>query len=163
MTPIEIEKSLAEIVMERERIVDEKLKVLDKSAKTEKKALMIEKGMYSLCVHAGLLYNTIGERDHCIQIKSTRMLNHMKLSPNVKEVFEKADQEEKLRMTAALYGELWMTDQFVVTYRSQLAKAKESGETALCFELKIKLEALESALDDWKNWRHQNGIYADLV
>lgn len=163
MTPVAIEKALAEIVLEKERMVDEKLKGLDKSAKTEKKALMIEKGMYSLCVHAGLLYNTIGERDHCIQIKSTRMLNHMKLCPNVKEVFEKADQDERLRMTAALYGELWMTDQFVVTYRSQLAKAKECGETALCFELKIKLEALESALSAWKYWRHQNGIYADLV
>ena len=63
MTPIEIEKALAEIVLEKERIVDEKLRVLDKGAKTEKKALMIEKGMYSLCLHAGLLYNAMGETE----------------------------------------------------------------------------------------------------
>ena len=38
MTPVAIEKALAEIALEKQRIVDEKLKELDKGAKTEKKS-----------------------------------------------------------------------------------------------------------------------------
>ncbi len=163
MTPIEIEKALAEIVLDKERAADEKLKALDKNAKTEKKALMIEKGMYSLCLRAGLLYNTIGEREHCIELKSRRMLNFMRMFPEVKETYESADGEEKLRMTAALYGEIWMADQFVLMYRSQLSRAEAAGETALTFELKLKLDAVESVLAAWREWRRENNVYPELA
>ncbi|MBE6638618.1 MAG: hypothetical protein E7616_04070 [Ruminococcaceae bacterium] len=165
MTPIEIEKALAEIVLEKERIVDEKLRVLDKGAKTEKKALMIEKGMYSLCLHAGLLYNAMGEteRAKCIEIKSRRMPYFMRMFPEIKKAYESADCEEKLHMTAALYGEIWMKEQFVLMYRSQLSRAEAAGETALIFELGLKLDAVESVLAAWKEWRRENNVYPELA
>ena len=159
MKPIEIEKALAEVVIAREMDCKQRMQRLAPEAKTEKKALLIEQGMYSLCLHAGLLYNNLGERDRCIAIKCTRMPKFLKGVPELRGAFQSAAPAEQLRMTAALYGEVWMRDQFLRNYRTELRLAREKGSADRVFELQIKTAVVESVLADWQRWRVEHGVY----
>ncbi|MBQ8431381.1 MAG: hypothetical protein IJX28_00705 [Clostridia bacterium] len=159
MTAIEIESALAEIVLARKNACDQKLQTLDQSAKTERKALMIEQGMYSLCLHAGLLYNVLGERGKVIATKCNRMPKFLKEYPKLLDHFQKSAHEEQLKMTAALYGEVWMDSQFLKNYRTELKVAQTKGSAANVFELQIKTAVVESVLADWRRWRKEQGVY----
>lgn len=163
MTAIEIERALAEVVIERKRVCDQKLQMLEKCAKTERKALLIEQGMYSLCLRAGLLYNVLGEREKTIAIKCSRMPKFLKKYPKLLDRFQKSSHEEQLRMTAALYGDVWMDSQFLKNYRTELKVAQDRGSAADVFELQIKTAVVESVLADWKMWRVQHDVYSDAM
>ncbi len=159
MKPIEIEKALAEVVIAREMDCKQRIQSLPPEAKTEKKALLIEQGMYSLCLHAGLLYNVLGGREKVIATKCNRMPKFLKEYPKLLDRFQKSADEEQLKMTAALYGEVWMRAQFLRNYRTELRLAREKGSADQMFELQIKTAVVESVLSDWQRWRVEHGIY----
>ena len=162
MTPVEIEKALADIVIARDNACKEKIKMLSPDKQTEKKALSIESGMYSLCLRGGLFYNQNDDRAKAIALKNTRMPNLTGKYPTLKQYYSSADDAEKIRLTAALYGEVWLEDQFVSIYRTELDKAEKHGDAAKIFENRIKYEAVRSVLAEWKSWRRDSGIYPEL-
>lgn len=162
MTPVEIEKALADIVIARKNACREKLDTLTSEKKTEKKALLIEGGMYDLCLNAGLVYNGT-DRERVLAVKSTRMMRWLGKYPEFGARFDSADGEEKLKMTAALYGEAWMEDQFAARYKSELDAAVQAGDAEEVFGIRLKIDVVKSVLDAWQKWRVENGIYPDFV
>jgi len=165
MTAVQIEKALAEIVIDRKNACAAKIQKLPREAVTEKKALLVEEGMYSLCLNAGLLYHTTGSRENVIANKCRRMPVFVKKSPDpaLEGCFSAVDSEEKLRMTAALYGEVWMWDQILCKYRRELAEAEAHEDAAAIPECRIKVQVIASVLSDWQKWRVENNIYPDLA
>ena len=163
LTNVEIEKALADIVLRKDAECKEKIAQLPKDARLEKKALMIECGMYSLCLHAGLLYNVLGDRDKVIATKCKRMPKFMEHFPKLKEYWKSASDEEKLTLTAALYGEIWMYDQFVTVYQKEFDTAREENNAESILETRIKLGAVKQVLMEWSVWRIQNDLYRGLL
>ena len=58
MTDIEIDKALIDILAEKKQACEARLAAIPKENKTEKKALHLELGMYTLCQNAEWLRNT---------------------------------------------------------------------------------------------------------
>ena len=163
MTSIEIENALINIVIEKDKECGEKVSGLSENKRTEKKALMVEKGMYSLCLRAGLLYNNADEdRERAVGMKKQRLPRFFGCYPALSEFYQTSDEEEKTKLAAALYGEIWMESQFLRPYREELKSAEDSGDVRESFELKIKIEVLRSVLKEWKEWRKKNGLYPEL-
>lgn len=162
MTIVEIEEALANIIIERENACKKKIISLTDKYQNEKKALMIECGMYSLCLRAGLVYNNLSNREKTIALKKMRFPNHLNKYSSLSEYFSNANDEEKLRLTAALYGEVWIEDQILGSYQTELAEAKKNKDAKRSFEFKIKVKVVESVLSEWKNWRVKNGIYPEF-
>lgn len=163
LTNVEIEKALADIVLRKDAECKEKIAQLPKEARLEKKALMIERGMYSLCLHAGLLYNVLGDRDKVIATKCKRMPKFMEHFPKLKEYWSSASEKERLTLTAALYGEIWMYDQFVTVYQKEFDTAREENNAEAIFETRIKLGVVKQVLVYWSVWRIQNDLYRGLL
>ncbi len=164
MTCEQIRKMMADVVIQKQNLCHSTIDKLTNESKTEKKALMIEKGMYDLCLNGGLLYNaSLNDPDAVTKLRLRRMNNMLQRFLPLLKHFQKADQEEQLRMTAALEGEIWMLDQILMPYRKELSLAKESGDAEQIFELNIKTSVVEAVLNDWKNLRHKYGLYTDLT
>lgn len=163
MTPIEIEKALAETVLARIEDINKKIKATDSANQTEKKTLALIKGIYELCLNGGMLWKA-PDRSKQIEFKADlfpRFALNCGLS-DVHKIFISAEKDERLRLTAALYGEIWMSDRILPKYQAELTAARNNGDVKAEFEAKIKLEAVLEILSAWQSWRIANGIYADL-
>lgn len=163
MTPIEIEKELAEIVLARIEDINQKIKATGNTNPTEKKALALIRGIYELCLNGGMLWKA-SDRNKQIEFKATlfpRFALNQGLS-NIHKAFMSAEKDEKLNLTAALYGEIWMSNQILPKYQAELTTAQNNGDVKAEFEAKIKLEAIGEILSAWQNWRVVNGVYADI-
>ena len=163
LSPIEIEKALAEISISMCKGCADRISALPENSKIEKKAIQIEMGMYSMGHRAAIRYNTIGSREDCIRIKSNHFLPIMDEFPKLKEVYEAADDAERQRLTAALYGEVWMIKEYHEPNKAEFERARTSGDAKKIFEMNIKVGAIETLLSRWKEWRVKNGIYADIL
>ncbi|MBR4882125.1 MAG: hypothetical protein IKU19_09325 [Clostridia bacterium] len=133
--------------------------------KTERKALLLEQGMYSLSLRAGLMYMTLSEdkaRD-VIKVRQGVFERITKESyPEIYSLYEGLDEDEKQRMVSALQGEVFLRTQ---TYSKDMAELEYAQSNGLCdkvFELKIKTGALKNVFSAWKAWRIETGIYPDV-
>ena len=163
MTNAEIINALADIVLKKESECKAKIAALPKESVLEKKALMIEMGMYNLCLRAGLLYNTLGSIDNAVKVKCSRMPRFVKRFPKLAEYWNCADDEEKLKLTAALYGEVWMYDQIVIQYQEEYDTATSENDAEKIFEARIKLGVVKQVLSNWHVWRIQHDIYRGIL
>ena len=75
MTATEINQAMAEIALQKVKDCEERLKETPKDNKSERKAIQIELGMYSLCLRAGLLYYTTEGKTNTVQIRKNRFMN----------------------------------------------------------------------------------------
>ena len=163
MTALEINKVMAEIALQRVKDCEERLKETPKDNKSERKAIQIELGMYSLCLRAGLLYYTTEGKTNTVQIRKNRFMNiSLKSFPSIAQIYEKASEEEKLCMVAALQGEMFMRDQMYNGYISELEQAKAAGDAQRNFEFSIKTGSLEVIFEAWEEWRISNNIYPHM-
>lgn len=160
MTPIEIERALAQIVIAKNEECKRKLASVDKQNLTERKALALESGIYDLCLNGGLLLAN-KDREAALRLKMRVLPNFIKRYPDLQAKFEQADENEKLRIVASLYGEIWMFDQIVLKYQNELEKATACNDAKGVFEANLKLDVVKDVLDDWQNWRKENGVYAE--
>lgn len=163
MTPVEIEKALAEIVLARIEDINQKIKATDSTNPTEKKTLALIRGIYELCLNGGMLWKA-PDRSKQIEFKANlfpRFAQSQGLS-NVHKIFMSAEKDERLNLTAALYGEIWMCDQILPKYQAELTAAQNNGDVKAEFEAKIKLEAVREILFAWQSWRVANGVYANI-
>ena len=160
MTYLEIDKALFEITRQKRDDCKAKLDAVSKANATERKALQIEHGMYSFCNAAGFLPGY--DRNKAILTRK-RILNRMILKhPKLNDLYQKLDEDEKLRFVAAWQAELFIRDQWLGAQRAELAAAEASSDTKRVFEFKIKICAVENMFAAWEAWRKENGIYLNL-
>ena len=163
MTALEIDKVMAEIALHKVKECEERLAETPKDNKSERKAIQIELGMYSLCLRAGLLYYTTPVNMDTVQVRKNRFMNiSLKTFPKIAQIYEKSSEEEKLRIVAALQGEMFMRDQMYIGYVSELEQAKASGDSKRIFEFTIKTGALNVIFDAWEEWRISNNVYPHM-
>ena len=165
MNAIEIYKAQEEIALEKYNECKARLAQTADENKTEKKALHIELGMYSLCLRAGLFDRGGTAPDHAetaLEHRNKIMPRIIAKYPRINTLFRTLTAEERGKFISAIQAELYMRDQIYKTYLEQLEEAKEAGDAAGVFELKIKTGELESVFDAWEAWRTANGIYPNM-
>ncbi|MBQ8863071.1 MAG: hypothetical protein IJ021_10110 [Clostridia bacterium] len=165
MNAIEIYKAQEEIALEKYNECKARLAQTAEESKTEKKALYIELGMYSLCLRAGLFDRGGTAPDHAetaLEHRNKFMPRIIVKYPGINEAFRALGAEEKSRFIAAIQAELYMRDQIYKNYKTELEEAKAVGDAAGIFELQIKTGALESVFTAWEAWRKKTGIYPDV-
>ncbi len=163
MTRYEIDQTMQEIVRAKITECKARLGALPKDNVNERKAVQIELGMYTLCGNAGLLCDINGRddrpRDKFFRLRQGVLHRILSKYPKLHQVFVGLDGDEQLRFVAALQGEIFMRDQIMRDYRTELDAATAAGDAKTVFEFTIKIGAVESVLNAWKAWRMQNDIY----
>ncbi len=170
MKPLEIDRGLSQVMMDKIEESKKKLSTLPREAKTERKAVQIELGMYHLFLDFGQLYdvkqgNTAEEqRIHVLTIREKMMhrLGHLSLFPKIREIYDLADEEEKKRIIAALHGEMNMRAQMYSRYIKEWEAAKQCGDAPQAFETGLKVAVVEEGFRIWEQWRKDNNVYPDM-
>ena len=129
----------------------------------ERKALIIEREMYGLCIRAGrLLYVRKDNREWVLATRQQLIGQILQKYPKFHAVFTQLDEEEKKLFTAALQAEIFMRDQIVHSYYAEFEAANASGDAKTSFELQIKIGGCENVFKAWENWRAENNIYPGM-
>ncbi|MBR6781873.1 MAG: hypothetical protein IKM33_01580 [Clostridia bacterium] len=74
MNYLDIDKALVDVTRSKCNECKARLDAIPKDRAAERKALLIENGMYALCGNAGLLFNTGGSREVLYQKNETKLL-----------------------------------------------------------------------------------------
>ena len=162
MTYLDIDKAMYDIVVKKYDECQSRLDEVPKENKSERKALIIEREMYGLCNRAGLLVYTLGKRETTLTFRKRVIGQILQKYPQFNEVFTSLDEEEKWIFIAALQAEIFMRDQIVHSYYTELEAAKASGDTKKIFEFNIKVGATGIIFDEWERWRVENNVYPGM-
>ncbi|MBE6557745.1 MAG: hypothetical protein E7661_01860 [Ruminococcaceae bacterium] len=159
MNYLDIDKALVEITRAKCAECKARLDAIPKDRAGERKALLIENGMYTLCGNAGLLFNAGWERQRTYQIRNNFFNMILPKFPKHQEVYNTLNDDEKLSFMAAWQADLFMRDQLLAGYLNELAQAEAAGDAKNTFELRIKVGAVREMLSLWATWRKENNIY----
>lgn len=159
MTALEIDRAMYEIVNETYNECQSRLDAVAKENKSERKALIIEREMYGLCNRAGLLVYTLGEREKCLAFRHRVIGQILPKYPRLNAIFKQLDEAEKKIFIAALQAEIFMRDQIVNSYYTQLESAQAADDTKNVFELQIKIGGCENIFRAWEAWRVEHDVY----
>lgn len=163
MNYLEIDKALVNITRAKCNECKVRLDAIPKDRASERKALMIELGMYALCGNAGLLFNAGWERERTYQIRHNFFNNALTKFPRHQAVYATLNEDDKLSFMAAWQAELYIRDQIFANYLTELAQAEAAGDTKNTFELRIKVGAVREMLSIWEGWRRENDVYPRLL
>ena len=83
--------------------------------------------------------------------------------PKHQEIYSTLNDDEKLSFMAAWQADLFMRDQLLNGYVTELAQAEAAGDAKSTFELRIKIGAVREMLSLWEGWRKENGVYPGLM
>ena len=159
---LEIDKAMYDIVIQKYNECQTRLHTVPKENKNERKALIIEREMYALCNHAGLLGNSTDSREDVL-VKRRQVIDRiMQKYPRLNEQFIMLNDDGKMKFTAALQAEIFMRDQLVNPYYKEYKTAMDANDLESAFEHQIKIGACENVFKAWEAWRKENDIYADL-
>ena len=159
---LDIDKALYDIVTKKYNECQSRLDAVPKENIRERKALIIERGMYALCNHAGLLGNSTVSREDVLAKRRHVIARILEKYPRLNNRFIELDEDEKMRFTAALQAEIFMRDQLVNPYYKEYKAATAANDLESAFEHQIKIGACENVFKAWESWRKENDIYADL-
>ena len=164
MNYLDIDKALVDITRAKCDECKARLDATPKASKAERKALQIELGMYTVCGNAGLLFNTYGTREGLYRTRQN-FWNYALLTkyPKHQEIYSALTDDEKLSFMAAWQADLFMRDQLLNGYVTELAQAEAAGDAKNTFELRIKIGAMGEMLAIWEGWRKENGVYPGLM
>lgn len=170
MNPLEIDKALVELLLEKIKKSRAKLSTLPKEAKNERKAVQIELGMYNLFVNFGFLYTLRKgdtyeqQRNHVLRIreKMTERMNLFIAFPKIKKAYDVADEVERKCIIAALHSEMHMRNSFYNKYLKDLEAAKQYNDVYKSFEIGLKVSVLEDGFRLLEKYRQENGIYPGM-
>ena len=164
MNFLDIDKALVDVTRAKCIECKARLDAIPKDRASERKALYIEYGMYTLCGNAGLLFNTGGGREVLYRKTRQNFWGYaMTKYPRHGEVYATLNDDEKLSFMAAWQAELFMRNQLLEKYVIELAQAEAAGDAKSAFELRIKIGAVQEMLTIWEGWRKENGVYPDLI
>ena len=162
MTYLDIDKTMYDIVCEKYTECQSRLDSIPKENQSERKALIIEREMYGLCNRAGILVYVLGKRENVLSNRKRFIGQILPKYPKLREVYNNLDDEEKMRFIAALQAEIFMRDQIVNNYYTELVEAKATNDTKGIFELQIKIGGCENVFKAWEEWRVANNIYPKM-
>ena len=163
MNYLDIDKALVDLTRAKCAECKARLDATPKDNKAERKALQIELGMYTLCGNAGLLFNAGWERQRTYQIRQNFWSMVLPKYPNHQEIYSALTDDDKLSFMAAWQADLFMRDQLLNGYVTELAQAEAAGDAKSTFELRIKIGAVREMLSLWEGWRKENGVYPGLM
>ena len=83
--------------------------------------------------------------------------------PKHQEIYASLNDDEKLSFMAAWQADLFMRDQLLAGYITELAQAEAAGDAKNTFGFRIKIGAVREMLSIWENWRKENGVYPGLM
>ena len=159
MNYLDIDKALVDLTRAKCAECKARLDAVPKDKPGERKALLIENGMYTVCGNAGLLFNTYGNREGLYRTRQNFFNYILTKYPKHQEIYASLNDDEKLSFMAAWQADLFMRDQLLAGYITELAQAEAAGDTKNTFELRIKVGAVRAMLDIWATWRKENNIY----
>ncbi|MBE6585252.1 MAG: hypothetical protein E7645_01850 [Ruminococcaceae bacterium] len=159
MNYLDIDKALVDLTRAKCAECKARLDAVPKDRAGERKALMIENGMYTLCGNAGLLFNTYGTREGLYRTRQNFFTYAMTKYPRHGEIYATLSDDEKLSFMAAWQADLFMRDQLLEKYVAELAQAEAAGDARSTFEFRIKMGAMREMLSIWEAWRKENNIY----
>lgn len=168
MNAIEIDKALADIVLEKRADCQSRLDATPKENKGERKALQIELGMYALCLNAGFLWSASGRyetggREKTLQFRRRVIGNILHNYPETELRFRSLDADAQDIFLAALQAEIFLRDQMYHGYLGEREAAQGSDDVKSLFELNIKIGAVESVFAAWEAWRGAHDICPHMM
>lgn len=159
MTHLEIDAAIINITKNKCNERERRLSAIPKENVTERKALLVEYGMYTFCGNAGFLFQSENNKKNALQTRQKYLERELYKYPRLNEVFTQLDEASKLNFTAALQAEIFIRDQCLTAQYTELAQAEASGDIGKMFEIKIKIGAILSMFALWEDWRKENGVY----
>ena len=148
-------RGLWTITKEKRDACNAEAEAVGKDHPTERGVLQLKAGIYNVAVAAGLALGT----DQAPELMSKRFKNLIKHFPDLAARYRSLPTEEKGIMEIALFPEMFMRVNFYDTYRSDLAKAEQSGDLQAVFKARVKKEVLDEILAMWRDFRLQNDLF----
>ena len=150
-TPQSVEQALKDIAQTIADEYESRVKTLDPAAKTERKALSIQREMAVLCIRCGLLNAQLSP-----QVIINRMLPPHSFLARIDETCYRAfcdmPPADRELVTPYIHGLYLMADQFLIQWKSELARAEAAVDTVGVFELNLKLGTVLRVLTSWEAW-----------
>ena len=139
---------------------DAQIKALDPAAKTEKKALIIQREMASLCNRAGLV--GFAHPNYCEnpRIPDSRFRTITAHYPSVTAYYDSLSEDDRRVVLPYLHSLYFMSINFLIPWGAELTRAEGAGDAAAAFELKLKINTVTRVLEARRAWWQENA--ADL-
>ncbi len=158
MTEQMIYEALCRVLRDKDAACDEKITTLGKENTTERGVLQMQKGIYNVCLQAGLC----ACMPDPIKAIHQRFPNYIRFFPQIEERHSTLTAEEKAVFEVALYPEMWMSSAFLDMYRKERDAVQASGNEDLTFKAKMKYEVLRDMVSAWHAARAKMGLWAEL-
>ncbi len=155
-TPKTIVEALLAIAGTVTEKYDEQLKALDPAAKTEKKALIIQREMASLCNRAGLV--GFAHPNYCEdpRIPDSRFCATTAHYPAVTAYYRALSEDDRRAVLPYLHSLYFMSINFLIPWRAELTRAEGAGDAAAAFELGLKINTVTRVLEARRSWWQEN-------
>ncbi len=158
MTEQMIHEALCRIVREKDAACAEKIGALGKERATERGVLQMQRGIYNVCLQAGLC----ACMPDPIKTIHQRFPNFVRHFPHIAACHADLSEEQKAIFEVALYPEIWMSSGFLEMYQKERDAARASGEQSLLFKARLKYEVLHDVVAAWHGVRVEMGLWAEL-
>lgn len=158
MTEQMIYEALCRVVRERDTACIEKINALGRENATERGVLQMQRGIYNVCLQAGLCA-CMPEPTRAIHQRFARFVH---CCPQMAACHAALNDEDKALFEVATYPEIWMVSQFLETYQKERDAARERGDQALIFKARLKYDVLCDVVAAWRETRSQMGLWAEL-
>lgn len=135
---------------------DQQIKALDPAAKTEKKALIIQREMASLCNRAGLV--GFAHPNYCEdpRIPDSRFCVTTAHYHAVNAYYGALPADDRRVVLPYLHSLYFMSINFLIPWRAELSRAEGAGDAAAAFELGLKIHTVERVLEARRVWWQEN-------
>lgn len=135
---------------------DQQIKALEPAAKTEKKALIIQREMASLCNRAGLV--GFAHPNYCEdpRIPDSRFRTITAHYPAVTAYYGALSEDDRRIVLPYLHSLHFMSINFLIPWRAELSRAEGAGDAAAAFELGLKIHTVERVLEARRVWWEKN-------
>ena len=151
-TPQSIEQALIDIAYTIADEYDAQIKALDPAAKTEKKALSIQREIAKLSNHAGLNGFSGPNYERHMELADRRFRNITAPYPAVTAYYNALTEDSRRIVLHYLRSLYFMAYTFLIPWKAELARAKETGDVAAVFELELKINTVKRVLDARHAW-----------
>ena len=158
MTEQMIHEALCRVLREKDAACAEKIATLGKENTTERGVLQMQKGIYNVCLQAGLC----ACMSDPVKTIHQRFPNFIHFFPQIAERHSTLVAEEKAAFEVALYPEIWMCSAFLDMYRKERDAVQASGDEGSAFKAKMKYEILHDVVSAWHGVRAELGLWAEL-
>lgn len=158
MTEPMIHDALCRVVRDKDAACGEKMAALGKENATERGVLQMQKGIYNVCLQAGLC----ACMPDPVKTIHQRFPNFVRHFTHIAEQHSVLTAEEQAIFEVALYPEIWMSSAFLETYQKERDAARQSDDERAAFKARMKYEVLRDVVAAWHGVRVQIGLWPEL-